>query len=213
MALNDSTPRGSAPSDSAQAEPQQWEHILACGTELEDLWSRLDADTLTEHERTCEHCQAALTGLGALSEATTALAAADRAERPEPRLFDAIMTAVRTEVRRGRRIPLPGSDWGSVEVYEQAVAGVLREAVDASGSAIARSCRVRYDTAAAEPDHEDGVVDLELSVTTRQSVPLPELLRRVRDLVRAAALADVGVAVRQVDIVVEDLYPDQPSEQ
>lgn len=202
MALNDHRPDGTPRPADAPAESGS-EHQLPCGIDLDELWHRFDANTLTDHDRSCEHCQAAVRGFEALQTATVALSRSE--DRPEPKLLDTIMSAVRTEVRRGRRIPLPSGDFGSVDVYEQAVATVLRDVVDNTGDgAVARSCRVRYDETATA-DGPDGVVDLTLSLTAPHDVTLPELLTGIRDRLARTAETDFGVVVRRIDLVVEDL--------
>ncbi|HEY0807417.1 MAG TPA: hypothetical protein VGD84_20295 [Pseudonocardiaceae bacterium] len=91
-------------------------YALPCGRRLESIWSRLQVgDGLVdgdEHERTCQHCQAACGSLRMLNEATRQLV--DEPAAPSPGLTDRIMSAVWAETRRAEIIPLPTRDARSV---------------------------------------------------------------------------------------------------
>ncbi|WP_024799573.1 hypothetical protein [Nocardia sp. BMG51109] len=181
------------------------DYLLPCGRGLERVWERLDAidaGLADDHERTCPHCAAARESLLTLRGATRELI--DEPDPPPPDLFGRIMSAVRTEVRRGRTLELPTPHPGSIEVSEQAVAVVLRYAADTVEGVRARGCHVR--AAGPGPDGET-VIEVEMTIAVRvggrgveRSVPL------VRERVRTAASARIGLVLDRLDIVVVDVY-------
>lgn len=189
------------------------EHLLPCERRLEDLWDRMDSPA-DEHQRTCPHCQTARASLHSLAEATRALYE-DKLLAPPLDLRGRIMAAVRAEVRRGRRLPLPGGEFGPVDVSEQAVAVVLRYAADTVEGVRARRCQFHFterassNTAAGWPAEGAGPLRVELSIAIRySSTTTLGLVEEVRTRVAAAADAQVGLRVAQIDIVVEDIYRD-----
>ncbi|MGH3447927.1 MAG: hypothetical protein ACRDP4_09930 [Nocardioidaceae bacterium] len=170
---------------------------LPCGRSLERLWDHLVGDRLDEHERGCVHCQTALPGLVVLREARQEL----RAEpgEPPPEMFERIMAAVRGEQRRGPRLAVARSELGPIEVSEQAVAIVLRQAVDATGQARARRCRVR-----GVPETE--VFRVQMGVVVVYGTDIGRFAGWIRQWLPQVASAQIGLPVVGVDLVVEDLY-------
>ena len=181
------------------------DYLLPCGRSLERVWERLDAvdaGLADEHERTCTHCAAARESLLILRGATRELI--DEPDPPPPDLFGRIMTAVRTEMRRGRTIDLPGEPPGALEVSEQAVAVVLRYAADTVDGVRARGCHVRGNGPGADGET---TVEVEMTLAVRaDGRSVDEVVPLVRERVRAAASARVGLVLERLDIVVADLY-------
>lgn len=104
---------------------------------------------------------------------------ADPAE-PPPSLLDRIMAAVRADVRRTERLPLP-SDLGPAEISEIAVAVVLRFAADSVVGVRARSCRIEL----APGDF--GAVQVRMSVSLRYgTAPAGEVFDRIRERIATA---------------------------
>lgn len=189
-------------------------HVLPCGRRVEDLWDRLDAapgSPADEHEQTCPHCRAARSSLQALAEATRAVYQ-DESLTPPPALRGRIMAAVRAEVRRGDRLPLPSGEFGPVDVSEQAVAVVLRFAADTVDGVRARRCRLHLvqgpgQGESAEGEEAGAAVRVELSIAIRYCPKTTvELVEIVRARVAAAAAAQVGLRVARVDIEVDDVF-------
>lgn len=205
-------------------EPRTERHLLPCGRDLEDLWEHnaaLADSRLDEHERTCAHCQSARSSLQALAAATRAVYE-DESLSPPRALRGRIMDAVRAEVRRVDRLPLPPGEFGPVEVSEQAAAVVLRFAADTVEGIRARHCRlraaeppsVRVADSAARQDRGAGPIWVDLSIAIRYSQHTTlALLDAVRTRVAAAAAAQVGLNVTRIDIEVEDLYHDRGDRQ
>lgn len=192
-------------------------HVLPCGRRLDDLWDRMDAfggAPVDEHERICPHCQTSRSSLQALAKATRAVYE-DESLTPSPALRGRIMAAVRAEVRRGNRLPLPRGEFGPVDVSEQAVAVVLRFAADTVEGVRARRCRLHFTQrpiaggCVAEIADAAGPIRVDLSIAIRYSRDTtPELVEAVRARVAAAAAAQVGIQVAEIDIEVEDVYHD-----
>lgn len=181
------------------------DYLLPCGRDLEQVWRRLDAveaGLADEHEASCAHCAAARESLRALRTATRELI--EDPEAPPPDLFGRIMVAVRAEVRRGRTLDLPTPHPGSVQISEESVAVVLRYAADTVPGVRARGCRVRV--AESGPDGER-VIAVEMSVAVRMGGSgVAELIPVVRDRVRTAAAARVGLRLGRLDLTVADIY-------
>ncbi|WP_280272083.1 Asp23/Gls24 family envelope stress response protein [Nocardia wallacei] len=181
------------------------DYLLPCGRGLEQVWERLDAvdaGLADEHEQTCPHCAAARESLLMLRGATRELV--EEPDPPPPDLFGRIMSAVRTEVRRGRTVDLPTPHPGSIEVSEQAVAVVLRYAADTVDGVRARGCTVR-----STGPGSDGatVVEVEMTISVRaDGRSLGEVVPQVRERVRAAASARIGLILQRLDISVVDIY-------
>ena len=174
-------------------------HALPCGHSIEDLWDRMQTGTLGLHERSCPHCLTATDGLAALADATRALRA-DTAG-PPPDLLTRVMTAVQADVRRVRTLTVP-AELGPVALSEQAIAVVLRYAVDAVDGVRARRCRL--EQAPGRP----GAVRVRISLTLRYGAgPAATLLDQVRRQVHAAARASVGLDIVAVDLDIEDVWP------
>ena len=181
------------------------DYRLPCGRDVEQVWWRLDAvaaGLADEHESSCPHCAAARASLTALRTATRELI--EDPVAPPPDLFGRIMFAVRAEVRRGRTLELPTPQPGAVQISEEAVAAVLRYAADSVSGVRARGCRVRV--AEHRPD-EEAVIDVEMSVTVRMGGSgVAELMPLVRERVRTAAAARVGMTLGRLDLTVVDIH-------
>lgn len=152
---------------------------LGCGRDVDDVWDHIDQPP-DEHEQACPYCTKARSDLAELAAATRQLAAADRKDStlrvPDGMLSD-VLTIARTEVRRGRTIPLQrrvparhhsagdqddsdhdgdisgGDPASDLAVSEQLIATVVREVCDRNPDVEVR--RVRIDatttpTAAAD---------------------------------------------------------------
>lgn len=188
-------------------------HLLPCGRHLEDLLNRLDSAAGASpdgHANACPHCRTARASLQALAEATRAVYE-DTSLTPSLDLRERILATVRAELRRGERLPLPPGAFGPVDVSEQAVAVVLRFAADTVEGVRARRCRL-YPTVGTRPagDTEGvGSVKVELSIAIRYGPDTSlQLVEAVRSRVVAAAAAQIGLHVCEVDVTIEDVYWD-----
>ncbi|MEP6651081.1 MAG: Asp23/Gls24 family envelope stress response protein [Lapillicoccus sp.] len=154
---------------------------LGCGRDVDEVWDSIDQPP-NEHERTCPYCTRARANLAELSTATHELTIADQQDPslrvPAERLAN-VLAIVRTEVRRGRSIPLQrpvsdphhdlgnagdtGADAGAdtaadavpdLTVSEQVIATVVRETCDRNPDVEVR--RVSIDIAPATAARREG---------------------------------------------------------
>lgn len=200
---------------------------LGCGRDVDDVWDHIDQPP-DGHEQACPYCTKARADLAELSVATRQLAAADREDSalrvPDGMLSD-VLTIVRTEVRRGRTIPLerrvPARGDGSegdlgadLTVSEQLIATVVREVCDLNPDVEVR--RVSIDaTAPSAPavpragGHQGGIEPADLSIdlqaTVRPNVAIPGLFDDLRRAIQSAVVTRIGVTVSRIDIDVVDL--------
>ena len=83
-----------------------WSRQLGCGRDIDAVWTGIHRPPDT-HEADCLDCQAARASLAELAVATEELTALDEAElTATPALVDRILDVARSEIRRGRRLPL-----------------------------------------------------------------------------------------------------------
>ncbi|MBF6326917.1 Asp23/Gls24 family envelope stress response protein [Nocardia transvalensis] len=184
------------------------DYLLPCGRGLEQVWQRLDAveaGRADDHEASCPHCAAARESLFTLRTATRELI--EEPDPPPPDLFGRIMSAVRAEVRRGRTLALSTPHPGTLEVSEQAVAVVLRYAADTVDGVRARSCHVHGRGPGADGEQ---TIAVEMTIAVRMGGRgVEELIPRVRERVRAALSARIGLALERLDITVVDIYEEE----
>ncbi|MEU1280254.1 Asp23/Gls24 family envelope stress response protein [Streptomyces sp. NPDC005805] len=188
--------------------------VLPCGRDTETVWRRtgagngratgpLDAARAGDgHDPGCAHCAAVEEGFAVLRAATDELVA--ERVRPSAGLTGRIMSAVRAERRRRHLLVLPTGEPGQARISEQAVASVLRSAADSVEGVRARHCRVA--PAGAEDGAEDGAVRVELCIAVRYRGFRAEAVAEVRERVRAAAAARIGVPLARLDLTVEDVH-------
>lgn len=81
---------------------------LGCGRDVDEVWQTIDQPP-NEHERRCPSCKRARVELAELAAATHDLSTADQQDdnlRIPDQMLSTVLAIVRTEVRRGRTIPL-----------------------------------------------------------------------------------------------------------
>lgn len=192
MALEDETPR------------------LGCGRRIDELWESID-QPLNRHERSCAQCQQARDALYNLATVTEAMRGQELTQpdlQPGARVKEAIMMVARAEVRRGRRIPLRHTHAGTINISEQALAGLVRFAADTLPGIRARRCSIELfdqgETAANLVDASDVHITLKVAMAAEKSIP--ETMEMLRERIIAVVQAQVTVDARQIDVIVEDLY-------
>jgi uncharacterized alkaline shock family protein YloU len=216
----------------AMTHPASAATRLGCGRDIDEVWESIDAPP-SVHELACPYCQAARASLTELAAATKDLTAADRANpllRVPAQVLSTIMTIARTEVRRGRTIPLeqPAPDLNghppgptALNISEQAVAAVVRQASDQLDGVQARRCSVQPAIPDQSPpapsnapkrptrlgtDTTPTEVTVALGVSVSRGVSIPSLIPELRRRIRSAVTAQVGLTVSRIDIHVEDIH-------
>ena len=151
-----------------------WSRQLGCGRDIDAVWAGIHRPP-DAHEADCLDCQAARASLAELAVATEELTALDEAElTATPALVDRILDVARSEIRRGRRLPLvrpyvPDPDLadqqldeprvdapqiedarlddpGELTVAEQAVGALVRQTGDRLPGIQVRRCSVKPTT-------------------------------------------------------------------
>jgi hypothetical protein len=172
---------------------------LPCGRHLDQLWDHLAGSIPDEHSQSCEHCQAALTGIRPLLAALNQMAA--EPVSPPDDLPGRIMAVIRARIHPAPRIPLPGPAGMRLDISEPAAAVILRAAGDTVDGVRARSCRLR--PAAHDKSTATG---LQLTISLRYGMPVLIAARALRGAVHAAARRQLGLTLSHIDIEVTDIH-------
>ncbi len=206
---------------------------LGCGRSVDEVWDGLHREP-DEHERDCEHCTRAreqLQRLMGVADQAREEEASEASERPRPGLTAQIMDLARTEIRRGRLLPLErtdpgvtvsgeptgsigsaGSFEGGLAISDIAVMAVVRRAADTVPGVRARRCQITSNGAADETtgggavDTATVTLSVELQVAVALGTSIPALTERLRTVITDAVDEHVGVGVDRIDITVGDLY-------
>lgn len=170
------------------------DHALPCGRSVEQVWDDREAGRVGPHPD-CAHCATARRSLDQLAEATQLLV--DDPAEPESGLLDRIMAAVRADLSQTDvvALPVPG-----VDVSTQAVAAVLRFAVDSVDGVRAQRCRVTVD------DLDPYAVVVAMTVSLRFGSGQVTALEEVRRRVAAALSSRVGLRLGSLDLEVADVW-------
>lgn len=192
---------------------------LGCGREIDDVWNNADHPP-TAHELTCADCKGARASLADLAGATQRLRqeeSDDETLQIGPQVIERVLKVARSEVRRGRRLPLHQPGPGRVSeltVSEQAVASVIRRVGDQSDRVQVRRCSIQLANPDLTPDAATSDVlrksPSEVRVTLRVSVacgaPIAEVVDEVRVAIIDTVDREVGLTVLAVDVLVEDVH-------
>lgn len=209
---------------------------LGCGRDIDEVWDGIGQPP-DRHERTCPFCQAARSDLEELARATRTLRDDDSADAglgAGPEVIGRILSVARSEVRRGRRLPLDAPQAGraaSLTISEQALVAVVRRTGDATREVQIRRCSVSLDPGPERPAGDgdaagpgvpetvpagaEGVsplldratdVRVSLKVSVGYGAAVVVAVDRLRAAVIGAVAREVGMNVVSVDVVVEDLH-------
>lgn len=204
---------------------------LGCGRSIDGIWAAIDRAP-TMHEEQCAQCQAARARLKNLSEATRSLRERDRhnpALKPDPGIKTAIMDVARAEARRGSRVLLLDNERGTVEISEQALGSVIRQAPTAIPGIHARRCHIELHPVATRasglnssgqdrPSTNTGATTgigtglmtsglvISLRVAAAADIDMPRTADALRRRISTAVVAGVGISAGIINITVEDLY-------
>jgi len=172
---------------------------LPCGRDIGQLWSHLADGLSDDHVSACQYCQAALSEISPLLQATRGLAA--EPVSPPADLPARIMAVIRARIHPAARIPLPGPAGMRLDISEPAAAVILRAAGDTIDGVRVRSCRL---TPASQDGHK--VVGLKLTISLRYGMAAAATARAVRAAVRTAASRQLGLTLTDIDIDVADIH-------
>lgn len=211
------------------------ESSLGCGRSIDAVWANIGSPP-NSHEASCPDCTDARQQLAPLAASTLEMHDADLVDetlRPSSRVKANIMQIARAEVRRGRRLPLrredpmalDGTVPGSLQISEQAIAGVVRTAADRLPGLQARRCSVELvdDDAPEEGVAAEGIategdmvgaaigsrpatIKVTLRVSVASTVRIPALVDQLRGSIARDISAEVGVHTKSVDVIVEDVH-------
>jgi uncharacterized alkaline shock family protein YloU len=172
---------------------------LPCGQHIGQLWNHLTSGRSGEHAAACQHCQAALSEIRPLLQATSELAA--ELVSPPDDLSPRIMSVIRARIHPAVRIPLAGPAGMRLDITEHAAAVILRAAGDTIDGVRVRSCRLT-------PARQDGQTSagLKLSISLRYGIAAPAAATAVRAAVRAAATRQLDLTLADIDIDVADIH-------
>lgn len=176
----------------AVAEPDR-RGQLACGRDLDAVYEHVKAGQHDEHEQDCPHCTQAAGFLAPAALAARRMAA----ERPEPPagFVASIMTRIRADPRRSRKLPLPAQPPSSLTITDHAAAGVLAAAVADVPGITVQGCDF--------PDADDPAhVTVTVSITYGTSAGV---LGELRQRLRKAGRDYLGVTMSEIDIAVDDV--------
>ncbi|WP_049830325.1 hypothetical protein [Arthrobacter sp. RIT-PI-e] len=205
MAMNDSW---------AQDDPTQHERPrLGCGRDLDEVWASID-EPPSAHEQHCEDCRSARASLHHLASVTDSMREKDRTDpelQPGTRVREAIMMVARAEVRRGRRAPLARTGFGAVDISEQALTALIRFAASTLPGVRARRCSISTTGPGGTRAPSGDPVDVtDVRITLRVALPstmrIPPAMVSLRERVGAIVQSQTSITMKQIDIVVEDLY-------
>ncbi|MBG6218241.1 putative alkaline shock family protein YloU [Arthrobacter sp. CAN_A6] len=200
MALNEERVQGDRPR-------------LGCGRDLDELWASID-NVPTAHELTCKDCRNARSALHHLASVTESMRERDREDpdlQPGQRVREAIMMVARAEIRRGRRAPLTTTPLGTIDISEQALTSLIRFAASTLPGVHARRCTVGtvspqgFKAASTDPVDVDDV-RITLQVALASTIKIPATMVLLRERVGTVVQAQTSITMKQINIVVEDLY-------
>ena len=193
---------------------------LACGRDPLEVVDQARSGRIDAHSRACPYCRQVITDDGQQRQLAADLQAAP-IEAP-PTLLPAVMSTVWSELRPGRKIPLPVPA-GQGFATEQAISSLLQHALDQLPDLQVHWCRL--DQA---PDSEDSVGDesrslsgagprigepSDLRVQIRAAAAYPAELAGLADAVRettsAALLTQFGLVAVSIDVSFVDVYETQ----
>jgi uncharacterized alkaline shock family protein YloU len=207
------------PADDAQLLPDGAVSRLACGSDVDELIEQAAygrAGQLTDHQRGCPHCQAALREFTRVWEPVRDLAA-EPASLPA-----AVRTAVARQIRK-----LTADDWytldladgGAIRIAARVVAGIARDAarqVPGVRVAFGRSTRAgiarRAEAATLghrHPHEAVGVMGrtalIDLAVAAQYGQELDAVGRGVQERAIAALRNNAGLRDVWVNVTIDDV--------
>ncbi|MDJ0315251.1 Asp23/Gls24 family envelope stress response protein [Arthrobacter sp. H35-D1] len=152
-----------------------------------------------------------------LKKATHALAESDQQDpqlKPRPGITNTIMDIARAEVRRGQKLLVRTTGYGTIEISEQALSTVIRRAATAIPGIHSRRCRIDIlpgtndsskNTLTANPGTDPELI-INLRVAASADINIPHTIAALRREIRNVLPAGIGIDAGTINITVEDLY-------
>ncbi len=207
------------PADDVQVLPGGAVSRLACGAEVDELIEQAadgQAGRLTDHQRGCPHCQAALREFSRVWEPVRGLAA------EQVSLPAAVRTAVSRQIREltaDAWYTLDLADGGAIRIAARVVARIARDAasqVPGVRVAFGRSTRAgiagRAEAATLGHRHPHEAVGVmgrtalvDLAVTAQYGQELDAVGRGVQERAIAALRKDAGLRDVWVNVTIDDV--------
>jgi uncharacterized alkaline shock family protein YloU len=207
------------PADDVQLLPDSADSRLACGADVDELIEQAAygrAGQLTDHQRGCPHCQAALQEFSRVWEPVRGLAA------EQVSLPAAVRRAVASQIRKLTADPwytLDLADGGAIRVAARVVARIARDAarqVPGVRVAFGRSTRPRFVRRAEaatlghrHPNEAVGVLGrtaiVDLAITAEYGQELDAIGRRVQERAIDALRNNAGLTDVSVNVTIDDI--------
>lgn len=197
------------------------DQTLPCGADVDELLEQVAAGhgaDLSEHQRGCVHCQAALGELRSFW-APAAAAAADPVAVPAG-LVTSIMDAVRHRTQNVW-FTFEHTDGGAIRIAARIVAVIARDTarrVPGVRVVLGRTSESRVAALVEKatlghrhPHSAVGVLGrtaaVELAVAVTYGEPAPDVARQIQTDVITALRRDIGLVGVKVNVVVDDVLP------
>ena len=212
--MNDPTgPRPAAPSHLLNAGS------LACGADVDTLLEQIadgHARQLTDHQRDCVHCQAAIGELNALWSPVRELAAAP--VPPPPGLATAVIGRIR-RLARDVGYTLEMTDGGAIRIAAGIVAALARDSASRVPGVRLALGRTTHGPLSALAQHAmpaerragtaAGVLGrtaaVDLTIAVNYDRPVHHVARDIQKQVAAALRDDLGLRAATVNVIVADI--------
>lgn len=183
---------------------------LDCGRTVAELSEYVESgrEPYDPHIETCPDCLNAIEALQRVGQLSRELVAEDAANLPAPSQswFEGIFSAIHSELRSGRSIPITHPDPRvSITVAEGAVRALLRSAGDSlDGVFIGRTEIVGDAEVPGAP------VEVRLTATIGWGRSIPDLTEALRRHVFDVLGRHTELNVTAVDVIVEDIHGYSP---
>lgn len=181
-----------------------------CGRSIEDLsdYLELGDSQYAEHIEHCPQCRARLKGLRSLASAASFLQHDDvqDAANDSASWLDGMLSNLRLETRAGRSIPLAGGPLDSLTQTEGSVLALIRAVGDSLGGMLIGRCQLMGDVTLP-----DAPIEVNVNVSARYGLPMPELAETLRRTVKGRLLAETELNVVAVNVSFTDVLPPVPN--
>ena len=191
--------------------------VLPCGRDALQVVDQARAGRIDEHSRTCRYCRSAIADDDQQRRYVEDLQS-EPVEVPAT-LLPSVMRTVWSELRPGRRVPLPVAE-GTAFATELAITSMIQQALEQLPELVVHTCRLHF---ADDPvDAADAVASVTLSggsggqstadirVEVRAAAAYPSTLTALADTVREAVAATLltqfGLSLAGIDISFVDVY-------